>query len=64
VRASRQPTAVSIREPEPTATQLAPEQSVLLYEVAEGIPLAALKPPGQHAEHYSEGGNVNHKAGA
>ena len=64
VRASRQPASVRVREPQPWPVQLTPKELVLLDEVGDGLPLPALKPAGQHAEHHLQGGDADHSARA
>jgi hypothetical protein len=61
VRSRRKSPAIIVREPQPTATNPAPEGSVLFDQVREGVPLPTVQPPGQHQQHDLQRGGVDHE---
>jgi len=57
----RQPTAVFVRETQPTSTKLTPQEPVLFDQVRDCLPLPAVQPAGQHTEHDLQRREVDHE---
>jgi hypothetical protein len=51
---------VVISEPQAPPTQLPPQKAVLLDQVSDHLPLAALQPAGEDQEQQLEGRDVDH----
>ena len=61
VRSGSQPTAIVVRETQPTSIQLAPQEPVLLDQVRDGVPLPPVQPAGQHTEDQLQRPGVDHE---
>ena len=61
VRSRRQPTAIVVRETQPTSTKLTPQEPVLFDQVRDCLPLPAVQPAGQHTEHHLQRREVDHE---
>jgi hypothetical protein len=60
VRSGSQPTAILVRETQPTPTKLTPQKPVLFDQVHDGLPFLAIQPAGQHTEHDLQRNGVDH----
>ena len=60
-RSGGQPTAIVVRETEPTSTKLTPQEPVLFNQLRDELPLAAVQPPGQHIQHHPQRREVDHE---
>ena len=54
--------AIVIREPQPTAAKLTPQEPVLFDQVRDGLSLSAVQPTGQHTQHHLQRHGVDHEA--
>jgi hypothetical protein len=61
VRSGRQPTAIFVRETQPTSTKLTPQEPVLFDQVRDCLPLPAGQPAGQHTQYHLQRREVNHE---
>jgi hypothetical protein len=61
MRMGGQPTAILVREAQPTSTKLMPKEPVLLNQVGNRLPLPAVEPAAQHAQHHLQRRGVNHE---
>ena len=61
VRSRSEPTAIVVRETQPTATKLTPQQAVLFDEVRNDLALSAVQPAGQRTEHHLQRHGVDHE---
>ena len=62
-RSPRQPTAIVVRETQPTPTKLTPQEPVLFDQVRDCLPLPAVQPAGQHTEHDLQRREGDHELG-
>jgi hypothetical protein len=58
--ARRQPTPLVIREPQPSAAQLGPQDPILFHEIPDHILLLLTQPAGEGGEEELKRGHVNH----
>jgi hypothetical protein len=63
VRPRSQSTAIIVGETQPLGPELAPQESVLFDQVGDRLPLAAVQPASQHAEHQSAAPRDRSQAG-
>ena len=61
VRSGGQPTAIVVRETQPTFTKLTAQKPVLFNQVCDGFPLPPIQPAGQHAERELQRHEVDHE---
>jgi hypothetical protein len=61
VRSGGQPTAIFVRESQPTSTNLTPQEPVLFDQVRDCFLLPSVQPAGQHTKHHLQRGGVNHE---
>ena len=61
VRSGGQPTAIFVRETQPTSTKLTPQEPVLFDQVRDCLPLPAVQPAGQHTQHHLQRRGVDHE---
>ena len=61
VRSGRQPTAIFVRETQPTSTKLTPQEAVLFNQVRDCLPFPAGQPAGQHTQHHLQRRGVDHE---
>ena len=61
VRSGGQPTAIVVRETQPTSAKLTPQEPVLFDQVRDGLPLPAVQPAGQHTQHHLQRRGVDHE---
>jgi hypothetical protein len=60
VRSGSQPTAILVRETQPTPTNLMPQKPVLLDQIRDGLPFLAIQPAGQHTEYDLQRNGIDH----
>lgn len=56
----RQPTPVVIREPQPSAAQLGPQDPILFHQIPDHVLLLLTQPAGEGGEEELKRGHVNH----
>jgi hypothetical protein len=61
VRSRRQPTAIFVRQTQPTFTELTPQEPVLFDQVRDCLAFPAVEPTGQHTQHHLQRHEVNHE---
>jgi CheY-like chemotaxis protein len=62
VRSRRQPTAIFVRQTQPTSTELTPQKPVLFDQVRDCLPLLAGQPASERAQHDLQRRGVDHEA--
>ena len=62
VRSCGQPTAIVVRETQPMPTKLTPQKPVFFNQVRDRLPLPAVQPAGQHAQHHLQRRGTDHEA--
>jgi hypothetical protein len=60
VRPRRQPSAIVVGETQSPGPKLAPQEPVLFDQVRDRLPLPAVQPAGQHAQHDLQRRGVDH----
>ena len=55
-----QPAAIVISQAQPPGPKLAPQEPVFLDQLSDRLPLPALAPAGQHAQHHLQRRRVDH----
>ena len=62
VRPRSQPSAIVVGETQSPGPKLAPQEPVLFNQVRDRLPLPAIQPAGQHAQHHLQRRGVDHEA--
>ena len=62
VRSCGQPTAIVVRETQPMPTKLTPQEPVFVDQARDRLPLPAVQPADQHAQHHLPHRGVDHEA--
>jgi hypothetical protein len=60
-RSGSQPTAIVVRDTQPTSTKLPPQEPVLFDQARDGVPLPAIQPAGQDTQHHVQRRGVDHE---
>jgi IstB-like ATP binding protein len=62
VRQGGQPAAILVRETQPPATKLTPQEPVLLDQVCDRLALPTIEPTSQHTQYHLQRDGVDHDA--
>ena len=60
VRTGGQPAAIVVSQAQPPGPKLAPQEPVFFDQVGDRLPLPAVQPAGQHAQHHLQRRGVDH----
>ena len=61
VHSHGKPTAIVIRETQPTVTKLTPQEPVLFDRIRDDFPLPVLQPAAQHTKHNPQRRQIDHE---
>ena len=61
-RTGGQPAAIVVSQAQPPRPKLSPQEPIFFNEVSDRLPLPAVQPAGQHAQHHLERHGVDHEA--